>query len=177
MFAEKRKYKDRSKEERDDEHRWHHGIFLGMCAMTGQFILYDKLTRRMRHARTIKLLPDRLKWDSTLIEEVKSTPYDEYAGHDQEVAFQARPSKPGDSDEARKAIKSRRMYLKGEDFKVFGYTVGFPRCDHERRYGPGRTTKGHSIARRQRTVDELMKTPEGQWKVHNADERLNRDLA
>ena len=45
-FTETLKYKDRSKEERDDEHRWHHGIFLGICAMTGQYILCDELTKK-----------------------------------------------------------------------------------------------------------------------------------
>ena len=69
------------------------------------------------------------------------------------------------------------MHLKGEDSKVFGYTAGCPRRDHERRYGPGRTTKGHSTACRQRIIDELMKTPEGLRRLQNADERLNRDLA
>ena len=97
-FAERRKYKDRSREERDDEHRWHHGISHGVCAMTGQYILYDELTKKVRHARSSKMSPDQLKWHATLIEVVKSTPYDEHAGHNQAVAFQDRPSKPGDGD-------------------------------------------------------------------------------
>ena len=124
-----------------------------------------------------QVVPDQLKWNATLIEEVRPTPYDDNAGHDQEVAFQDRPSKPGDGDEARKAIKSRRMYLKGEGFKPFGYTVGCPRCDHARRYCPGHTTKGHSIACRQRITDELMQTPEGLRRFQNEIERLNRDFA
>ena len=62
-------------------------FLLGMCVMTGQCILYDENTKKVRHARTIMFLPHQLKWDATLIEEVKSTPYDEHAGHDLEVAF------------------------------------------------------------------------------------------
>ena len=176
-FAEKVMYKDRAKEKTDDEHRWHRGIFLGMCAMTGQYTLYDEEKKVVKQARTIKLVPDQQKWDVELIEEVASTPYNEHAGHEQEVAFQDRPSRPEDEDPAKKIAKSRRIYIKGEDIKAFGYTVGCPKCDHERRYGPGRTTKGHSDLCRRRIIDELMKTPEGLRRIQNADERLTRTLA
>ena len=176
-FAEKVMYKDRAKEKTDDEHRWHRGIFLGMCAMTGQYTLYDEEKKVVKQARTIKLVPDQQKWDVELIEEVASTPYNEHAGHEHEVAFQDRPSRPEDEDPAKKIAKSRRIYIKGEDIKAFGYTVGCPKCDHERRYGPGRTTKGHSDLCRRRIIDELMKTPEGLRRIQNADERLTRTLA
>ena len=52
-----------------------------MCAMTGEYILYDERTKKAKHSRTIRLLPDQLKCDAILIEEVKSTPYDDYAVH------------------------------------------------------------------------------------------------
>ena len=42
-----------------------------------------------------------------------------------------------------------RIYRKGVDFKVFGFTDGCPECDHARRYGSGRTTTPHSEACRQ----------------------------
>ena len=48
---------------------------------------------------------------------------------------------------------------------------------HERRYGPGRTTKGHSDACRSRIIVELSKTPEGQRRLEVADERINRSIA
>ena len=42
-----------------------------------------------------------------------------------------------------------RIYRKGADFKVFGFTDGCPECDHARIYGSGRTTTPHSEACRQ----------------------------
>ena len=92
--------------------------------MNGHYILCDEKTVKTKQARTIKLVPDQLKWGATLIEEIEPTPYDEHVGHHQEVAFQDRPSKPGGGDAARKAIRGRRMHLKGEDFKAFAYTIG-----------------------------------------------------
>ena len=38
-FATKIKFKDRAKDDRGDEHKWHHGLFLGMSPMTGRFIM------------------------------------------------------------------------------------------------------------------------------------------
>ena len=106
-----------------------------LACVSWRAILYDEKTSKIRHARTIKLFPEQLKWDTTLVEDIKPTPCDEHAGHDQSVAIQDGPSEPGDGDAARTVIKGIRMQLKGEDFKAFGYTVGCPRCHHERRYG------------------------------------------
>ena len=168
-FAEKLLFKGRSREEVQDEHSWNPGIFLGMCASTGQYVLLDE-AKRIKHARTIKVMPDQMKWDSALIESIRSTPYDEHEGQDPEVVFQA---KPAEEDEvARRRGKNRGIYIKGEDIRAFGRTVGCTRCDHEARYGPGRTTKGHSDLCRKRIVAELMKTPEGQRRVQDADERV-----
>ena len=74
-------------------------------------------------------------------------------------------------------VKARKLYIKGSDLCAFGYTVGCPRCTHERRYGPGRTTKGHSDECRQRITDELSKTPEGLRRISAADECINRSIA
>ena len=57
-FAEQIKIKDRAKERRGYEHKWHHGLFLGMCPMTGQYVMYHEESLKIRKARTIKLLPD-----------------------------------------------------------------------------------------------------------------------
>ena len=49
--------------------------------------------------------------------------------------------------------------------------------DHERRYGLGRTAKGHSDACRSRILTELVTNTEGQRRLLVADERINRSLA
>ena len=40
-FCEKVSYKNKTKEPTEDEHRWHHGLFLGICPLTGQYVLFD----------------------------------------------------------------------------------------------------------------------------------------
>ena len=147
--------------------------------MTGQYILYDVVNEVIKHARTVKLLPDELKWDVGKIEALRITPYDQHVVRAPEVSFQDRPEQPGDK-ELPKKNNARKLYLKAEDFKKFGFTVGCTRCDHDRRYGakhPNHTTKGHSEICRQRIIDELIKTPDGQRRIAAADERINRSIA
>ena len=151
----------RSKEPIDDEHRFHHGIFLGMCPSTGQYIVHDVARKVIKMARTIKRHPDETKWNAGDVEAVAVSPYDNHVANEQGVAFADRPEQPGDADQPKK-MNVRKLYIKGEDIRAFGYTVGCVKCDHDRRYGPGRTTKGHSDACRARIVEELSKTPEGQ---------------
>ena len=112
----------------------------------------------------------------TGLESISATPFDQHAAQDPEVAFQERPETSGDKDVMKKS-NARRLYIKGEDLRAFGYTVGCPRCTHERRYGPGLTTKGQSDECRQRITDELSETPEGLRRISAADERINRSVA
>ena len=175
-FAEKILYKDRSKE-RGDEHAWHNGIFLGMCSMTGQYTMFDEELKVIKYARTIKLVPDALKWDAQLIEQCDKTPYTEHEGTGPDVVFQEREPQAADEDVPRRVARSRHLYIKAEDIRAYGHTVGCPRCDHDRRYGPGRTTKGHSNACRRRIIEALAQTPEGLRRVQDADERLNHQIA
>ena len=175
-FGERCRYKDRSKEPEHDEHKWHQGLFLGICPQTGQYVLHDVDTKLIRKARTINTLPDAVKWNSENVESIRITPYDAHANHDPEVVFGDRPAKEGDKDVARK-VTARRPYIMERDIRALGGTVGCPRCDSDRRYGPGRTTKGHSEACRERITNELMKTPEGQRRIAAAENRMNRSIA
>ena len=72
---------------------------------------------------------------------------------------------------------ARRIYLKGADFKAFGFSDGCPKCDVARRDGPGRTTAPHSEQYRQRVMIELMKTPEGIARISQALIRGERSVA
>ena len=166
----------RSKEPLDDEHRWQHGIFLGICPTTGQYIVHCVERKAIRMARTIRCVPDESKWNAANIESVRVSPFDIHSVGEPGVVFQDRPAQPGDADLPKKTTV-RKIYIKGEDIRAFGFTIGCPKCDHDRRYGPGRTTKGHSQVCRERIMGELMKTPEGLRRINAADERGIRNIA
>ena len=71
---------------------------------------------------------------------------------------------------------ARRVYIKARDLENHGYTSGCPRCEHEMKYGKGRTTLPHSERCRQRIMEELAKTDEGQRRIAEAGARLDRAL-
>ena len=114
-FAEKIKFKDRAKEDRGDEHKWLHGLFLCMCPMTAQYVICHEEFLKIRKARSIKLLPNQSKWDPTLIEKVRSTPYDEHAGRDTWVGFKERPQKPGYQTWAQQSSATEKALYQGRE--------------------------------------------------------------
>ena len=128
-------------------------------------------------ARTIRANPDPAKWDADHIDSVRVSPFELHRSAEPGVVLQDRPAREGDTDQLKKRPIGRKIYITGEDLRVYGYTESCPRCDHERRYGPGTTTKDHSDACRSRIIAELATTPEGQRRLQAADERINRSLA
>ena len=62
------------------------------------------------------------------------------------------------------------------DFEDFGYTSGCPRCDHELKWGPGRTSRPHSERCRSRIMAELAKTDVGRLRLGLAADRMDRSM-
>ena len=127
----------------------------GYAPAQGQYILHCVGRSMIKMARTIKCLRDRTKWHAENIEAVRVSPYDMHSVAVPGVVLQERPVKQGGDDQPRKKPTGRKIYIKGENIRAYGYTQGCPGCDHERRYGPCRTTKGHSEACRIRIMGEL----------------------
>ena len=140
-------------------------------------MLYNSEQKIVKMARTVKLVPDADKWNTDSIESLTQTPFSEHVAQDQGVVFQERDAQPGDVDPASKKSLSRRLYILPKDLKDFGFTVGCPKCDHERRYGPGKTTTSHSAACRTRIAEELSKTTEGQRRRTAVEERLRKTVS
>ena len=80
-------------------------------------------------------------------------------------------------DSQGKLVIARQPYLKATAFIKYGLTKGCPKCDHEISYGPGRTSRPHSMTCKKRILAEISKTPEGQARIAQASERLDRTVA
>ena len=88
-------------------------------------------------------LPNVQKWNKEAMAEVSITPWNLHEAKMPEVIFKDQIDKPreGVEDIARAA---RRVYIKATDIAKYGYTSGCPKCEHEMKYGKGRTTVPHS---------------------------------
>ena len=76
-----------------------------------------------------------------------------------------------------KPVLARKLYVRKDDIKDFGFTEGCPKCDHWRKYGQDGCQKPHSDACRERITLELLKTPEGVARVEAVANRSHRTLA
>ena len=176
-FGEACRFKNRSQEPMRgivDGRRFHEGIFVGIDRRTGQYMLHDGNDIKM--ARTILRMPGAEKWNKDALVRVGCTPYDLHQPREPEVIFR---EKTGEKVEAPEQLISmaRQVYIKPKDIERYGLTRGCKKCDHERTYGPGRTSAPHSKICRDRIMKELAKTDEGQARIAAAATRLDMTVS
>ena len=70
-----------------------------------------------------------------------------------------------------------QVYIKPKDLERYGLTRGCNKCDHERNYGPGRTSAAHFNICRDRIMKELAKTNEGHARIAAAAVRLDMTVS
>lgn len=127
-------------------------------------------------SRTVMRLPNAEKWNAGSLASVSVSPWNLHKRREPTVVFGDRIDEPVASD-APKPRLARRIYIGKKDLERFGRTAGCPKCDHELRYGPGRTTANHSEECRRRIELELAKSEEGQERIARATVRLDRAVA
>ena len=174
-FGERCNFKFNSKAPIGESDRWNFGIYVGRDRLNGQHILFNPASGEVCKARTIMRLPDVQKWCRDSVAKISATPFSIHIDQGPDVVFQ---KKEGVAEPPRQeATLSRRVYMSKKDFDDFGYTSGCPRCDHELRYGPGRTSRPHSERCRDRIMAELAKTELGRLRLGLAAERMERTVA
>ena len=78
------------------------------------------------------------KFDREALAKIAVTPYKPHAPRELEVVFKNNEVEPVVPLEDKVPL-ARRVYMKPEDFTAYGWTVGCPRYDYDRKYGVGRT--------------------------------------
>ena len=121
-------------------------------------------------------MPESRKWNSDELSKVASTPWDLHQPKEPEVVFKERVEDQREAGVDKIAV-ARQVYIKASDLDEFGLTRGCPRCDHQLKYGPGRTSKPHSQQCRARIMGELAKTVSGQARIKTATARLDESMA
>ena len=137
------RYKNRAKEtlrSDGDGYRFHKGMFLGVNRRDGQYMLWGE--GQVQYARTVMRLPEEMKWSGEQLQTVSATPHDLHSAPEPEVVFK----RTGEKEQVEKMpiAQARNIYIRAPDLEAFGHTRGFPRCEHEIRYGPHRLGKPHS---------------------------------
>ena len=104
-----------------------------------------------------------------------ATPWDIHRPRETEVVFKDKSGEKEDQFEDKVTL-ARQAYIRPKDLEEHGLTRGCPSCDHQLKYGPGRTGKPHSQLIRARMMAELAKTTAGRIKMSAATDRMDRTV-
>ena len=144
-----------------------------MCSTTGQYITFDE---EVVYARSVMRIPDCQKWNMESVSKVNVFPWDQHQKRQPEVIFTEKVE--GEQLVGEPAARAvRKLYIKQADVIAFGHTRGCARCEHDVRYGYGRTNKGHTDACRTRIMSELAKTEAGKQRIEATVGRMDKYLS
>ena len=121
------------------------------------------------------ILPNAQKWCRESVAKISATPFQLHVDQGPDVVFQDKKT-VAENVRPQEPIVARRVYMSKKDFEMFGYTSGCPRCDHELKWGPGRTSRPHSERCRTRIMAELAKTESGRLRLGLASDRMDRSV-
>ena len=103
-------------------------------------------------ARTIMRMPGAEKWDKEALVKISCTPYTMHQPREPEVVFKEKKDEKVEGTFKELISMARQVYITPKDLEKFGLTRGCRKCDHERTYGPGRTSAAHSKICRDRIM-------------------------
>lgn len=154
---------------------WSYGIFLGISG--AEVVIGTE--EGIKRSRDIRRLPDDESWDRGILDKCQAT-FREYLDpsstrddyfdipvipHNNEAEVEAVPH-------VGVAAGVRRMMLRPDDFKKFGYTGGGQGCIALQLHG--KQLRRHNDICRARIEAELIKTPEG--RLRKDREQVRRDV-
>ena len=154
--------------------RFHSGIFVGIDARTGQYMLYADDTIKL--ARTVVRVPTSDKWDKSMLQNVRVTPYSMHTPKPAEVVFQQRDGGDDPDIPPDRESMTKKLYLRPSDFvgpDSFGLTRGCRKCDYFLKRGTW-STAPHSDECRSRVEIELSKTTDGKRRLALVKDRHDR---
>jgi len=155
--------------------RWEKGVFLGYSNDANTY-LYST-TAGVQTSRCLEQLPFPNRWSLESLAELKATPSTMHVPGDPGMILRERNEGIEQPSRADAKAKVRKLKITIEDLDRFGFTEGCPQCTHILRYRSGRPGYAHTDTCRQRVMNAMMETPDGQERLARLEERVDRALA
>ena len=159
--------------------RWEEGIFLGVREEQFEYWVATPGTEPEIHrSGDIKRKPPSQRYNTEALLKIKCTPISfegEESKLEKPVVVFAAPdvTVPPLTAQTPAAPNRRKLYIRKEELRQFGWTRGCPRCEAEMIGAPAK--HAHSDVCRERIAAEMAKTPEGQLRLKMLDERLAQE--
>ena len=109
----------------------------------------------VRHARTIKRMPEPQQWSLDMITDIVATPWSVHETSETEVIHHKSQTEAPTVDTPAQV---RRIYIEQADLEQFSDTKGCKRCQHILVNGPNKGTMPHTDACRARITAALEQT-------------------
>ena len=177
-FGEKILWKHRVGEKMEKLNaRWGYGLFVGVRAKSNELIIMDEDTKELKYVRTVRRIPEAVRWDAKNLELVTRVPWnrgnaDKNADGDvPEFDVKKGPGRQLTEEEQRGIMTSEapriihKAHLRKDDFEKHGFTDRCPGCSSLLR---GLQVQPHSVGCRAR-MDKLL---EDDVRITNAKARL-----
>jgi len=158
--------------------RWRLGVFLGYARESNSYLVND--AGETRTSRALMRRPEQLRWNAELIEGIKSTPWSWNTRGVEAPGVRFRDIEDGVEEFPSRSVRiPRRFKITKSDLDnpAIGYTTGCAQCDHILAYGRARPGSQHNDRCRARVMAELSKSPEGQRRLQDCEDRINRALS
>ena len=150
------------------------GIYLGSGLSNTEYIMGTP--EGIVRSRSIQRKPLQDRWNLKAIAELRATPWSEHTRPDPTATF-TEPVVREKQPEDRLPALPRSFKILDKHLQEFGYTNECQQCDWIRVNGERRMGFTHSQTCRARILAELGKTVEGQERLMQEEERINRALA
>jgi len=156
--------------------RWSQGVFLGYSHENNTYVIGNG--EKIETSRALMRRPFQNRWNHDEVGKVQSTPWLQWKPEDgpPEVSFEPAAERLQEFPD-RRSIMPRQFYVKKKDLESHGYTVGCEQCNHMQRYGVSRPGVRHTDKCRSRIMAELGRSPEGQIRLQETEDRINKGLA
>ena len=155
--------------------KWEDGTFIGFSRSTNTYVMATR-EGGIATSRSLKRVPMANSWCPETLAGITSTPWSRRERADPEVRFQEATPR-----EERVVVAppqpARRFRIADADLRKHGYTDGCVQCNFIQRYGKTKPGAQHNETCRNRIIDEISKTPDGEARLSAHSARVDRYLA
>jgi len=156
--------------------KWADGVFIGYARHTNTYVMATR-EGGIATSRSLKRVPMANRWCPETLAQITSTPWSRRERSSPEVRFQ----EPAVTSEEPVAVAppppTRRFRITDTDLRNHGFTDGCVQCSHIQRYGKTKAGTQHNDACRNRVLEEIGKTTDGDARITAHTARTDRFLA
>ncbi len=156
------------------EGRQERGIYLGFRRDTNEYIY--GCSEGVRYSRSLQRIPTEDRWPIDALSSFTATPWSIRTIPDRRLQL-PEGDQPAREVPKQDLVAVRRFRITIDDVKRFGPSVACPQCEWIQRYDTTRPGYQHVEACRERIIQALRETPDGQARLQQLEDRANRVIS